>query len=225
VIGGGRNVLVEGNEIDHNNYAGFDLSWEAGGTKFAFTQDLVVRNNFVHDNDGPGLWTDGDNVNALYEQNHTSGNKVAGIFHEISFDAIIRNNVVENDGFTSSGSSPWYGGGIVIASSSGVEVYGNTVTNCMNGIVGSQTDRGSSRGLGKTYLLRDNYIHDNTVIQSKGTAAGIVADRKFEEAVFTTSNNRFQNNTYRVTDGKGKLFQWRGKACSEDEWRQYGNDR
>ena len=36
----------------------------------------------------------------LYEGNHTSGNKAAGIVHEISFDAIIRYNTVENDGFS-----------------------------------------------------------------------------------------------------------------------------
>ena len=65
ITGAGTGILVDGNEIDHNNYAGFAYGWEAGGAKFSFTNNLVVRKNFVHDNQGPGLWTDGDNVNDL----------------------------------------------------------------------------------------------------------------------------------------------------------------
>ena len=53
--------LVEGNEIDHNNTAGFSAFWEAGGTKWAETRRLVVRGNRAHHNQGPGLWTDGGN--------------------------------------------------------------------------------------------------------------------------------------------------------------------
>lgn len=37
ISGGGSNVLIEGNEIAFNNYAGYSFSWEAGGTKFSFS--------------------------------------------------------------------------------------------------------------------------------------------------------------------------------------------
>jgi hypothetical protein len=72
IIGTGNDVLVEDNEIAHNNYAGYYIGWEAGGTKFVSTENLVVRNNFVHHNQGPGLWTDIDNYNVLYEYNQTT---------------------------------------------------------------------------------------------------------------------------------------------------------
>ena len=43
---------------------------------------------------------------------------MAGILEEISQDAVIRNNIVEHDGYASSRlTSPWYGGGIVITAS------------------------------------------------------------------------------------------------------------
>ena len=58
----GANALIEGNEIAYNNTAGIDYNWEAGGTKFVHTVNLVVRNNYVHHNNGPGLWTDGSNM-------------------------------------------------------------------------------------------------------------------------------------------------------------------
>ncbi len=90
--GSGENILVEANEISENNQAGFDTGWEAGGSKFAYTTNLTVRNNYVHDNLGPGLWTDIDNINTIYEENIVTYNNNAGIKHEISFDVIIRNN-------------------------------------------------------------------------------------------------------------------------------------
>ena len=78
-------IVVEGNEIAYNNEAGFNPEWEAGGTKFWATTNLVVRNNHVHHNFGPGLWADNDNVGALYEGNIVEDNDWAGIFHEISY--------------------------------------------------------------------------------------------------------------------------------------------
>jgi hypothetical protein len=70
-----------------------------GGTKFVDTRWLVARGNFVHHNNGPGLWTDADNVYTVYEHNRVEDNAAAGIFHEISYDAVIRFNTVRRNGF------------------------------------------------------------------------------------------------------------------------------
>jgi len=225
IAGSGKNILIDGNEIAHNNYAGFNYSWGAGGSKFVFTDGLIVRNNKVHDNEGPGLWTDIENVNVLYENNSTSHNKVAGIFHEISYDAVIRNNTVEEDGLNPKGSGPWWGGGIVVSASSHVEVYGNHVINCMNGIVILQDERGNSKVRGTKYLVRDLYVHDNDITQGQGVAAAFVAKPSLGSAPFTGSNNRFEHNTYRLSDPKCKCFDWAGKRGSKDDWRAQGLDR
>ena len=63
---GGGNILIEGNEIAYNLWNGTSSGWEGGGSKFAFTDRLIVRNNYVHHNAGPGLWSDIDNINTLY---------------------------------------------------------------------------------------------------------------------------------------------------------------
>ncbi|MGA2073015.1 MAG: right-handed parallel beta-helix repeat-containing protein [Terriglobia bacterium] len=216
--GGGSNGIVDGNEIAFNNFAGYDYGWEAGGSKFAFTKNLVVRNNYAHDNKGPGLWTDIENENTLYENNHTKSNQEAGILHEISYRAIIRNNLIEDDGFSDSGKTePWYGAGIIIAGSSSVEVYGNTVTGCMNGIIGTQPHREPSRR-GTPYLLRDLYVHDNTITQNQGIAAGIVRSAAFGDAVFDSWNNRFTNNQFHLADPQAKSFAWGGSALSYQDW-------
>lgn len=221
LAGSGTNLLVDGNEIAFNNYAGYDFGWEAGGTKFVFTTDLVVRNNFSHDNKGPGLWTDIENRGALFEKNHTERNKEAGILHEISYQAVIRNNVIEDDGFSDSPSrtSPWYGAGIIIAGSSDVEVYGNTVTDCMNGIVGTYPRRELSPS-GTPYLLRNLYVYDNIIIQDMGIAAGIVRAGALSDDVFTSWNNRFAHNTFHLANSQGLSFAWMNVLLPISRWRQ-----
>ena len=68
--GSGNNILVQGNEIAKNGYwSGIDVLWEGGGFKFADTDNLVVRGNYSHDNNGTGMWTDIDNIHTLYEDN------------------------------------------------------------------------------------------------------------------------------------------------------------
>jgi hypothetical protein len=211
--------VVDGNEIARNNYAGYDYSWEAGGSKFAFTHNLVVSNNHVHDNDGPGLWTDIENENTLYDHNRTESNREAGILHEISYHAIIRNNLIENDGFSDlKKTEPWYGAGIIIAGSSDVEIYGNTVTNCMNGIVGTQQRREPSQS-GKPYLLQNLNVHDNVITQSQGVAAGVLRSGLLNDDVFESRNNRFANNQFHLADADARYFAWRGSRLSYNDWK------
>jgi parallel beta-helix repeat protein len=216
ISAGGNSAVLRGNEIDHNNTAGYDPGWEAGGTKFVRSFNLTVDRNNVHDNNGPGLWTDGYNMNTIYENNRTSRNLVAGILHEISYHAVIRNNDVENDGYNISGhSSPWYGGGIVLSASSGVEVYGNTVMNCMNGIIILQGDRDT--------VGRNNYIHNNTIKQMTGTAAGAFFGSSYKGEA-AECNNRFESNTYELGSNAGNFFECLNGPCTLAKWKQLGND-
>lgn len=216
--GSGEGVLVAGNEIADNNYAGYSYNWEAGGAKFLFTKDLVVRDNYVHNNDGPGLWTDTNNINTLYEGNHTSDNREAGILHEISHHAVIRDNIVEDDGFNQSHkTSPWYGAGILISTSDGVDVYGNTVVDCMNGIIGIQANRRSHSG--QRYFLKNLYVHNNEITQANGIAAGIVRSAGFDDSVFRTRHNRFTGNIFHLNVADGRYFAWMNSFLTFTQWK------
>jgi hypothetical protein len=220
--GSGNGVLIENNEIYKNNYAGYQWAWEAGGDKFTYSKNLTIRGNYAHDNMGPGLWTDINNDYVLIENNHTARNKMAGIMHEISFHATIRNNLVEDDGFTPSGTSIWYGNGILVSNSSDVEVYGNTVTNCVNGIAGIQSERGNAPD-GTPYTLKNLNVHDNTVTQQANYAAGIVKSAVFDNSVYTSWNNHFQNNTFILSVSTGKYFYWLGEPWTYDQWLAYSS--
>ena len=122
---GTTNVLIESNEISYNNYAHVSCGFECGGSKFAITDGLEVIGNYVHHNIGPGLWTDIDNSNILYEGNWVWWNQNEGIVHEISHDVIIRNNDVRYNGINN---DVWlWGSQILIHVSDNAEVYNNTV--------------------------------------------------------------------------------------------------
>ena len=151
IAGSGSDVLVQGNEIAFNNTAGFGLGpqSEAGATKFTFTNRLVVRDNFSHHNHGPGLWTDIDNHDCLYEGNRVEDNDWRGIFHEISYACVIRNNVVRNNGHALPAGGPLFvldGAGILVSSSADVEVYGNVVEATGTGSARSIPIGGAARG-------------------------------------------------------------------------------
>ena len=160
---GGEGSRIEGVEIAFNNYAGYSPWWEAGGAKFLETTGLIVQNSCVHHNQGRGLWTDYDNRNTLYEGNIVFSNANDGIKHEISYDAIIRDNIVAANG---SDYDNWlWGSQILVQNSSNVEVYGNLVevaADFGNGVGIVQQDRGEG-AYGPWHAVR-NAVHDNTIV-------------------------------------------------------------
>jgi hypothetical protein len=99
----GTNSKAISNEVSWNNYAGYALGWEAGGSKFSNTTNLLLQKNYVHDNYGPGLWCDTDNVATTYDSNTLTHNQSSGIQHELSFSAIVKNNVLSGNGYVAAG--------------------------------------------------------------------------------------------------------------------------
>lgn len=196
--------LIENNEIAWNNTAGYEPGFEGGASKFAETQDLTVRGNYVHHNYGIGLWTDIDNIRTTYEYNLVTDNEEAGIFHEISYSAVIRNNKVYRNG---AAYDEWlWGAQILIANSQNVEISGNIVvvgTQGGNGISLIQQERGTGRyGPWKTV---NNYVHHNdiTYLDVEGMS-GAVAD--YNEAAMLSGNNRFDYNAYHFQNEPVRWF-------------------
>jgi parallel beta-helix repeat protein len=219
-------ALVEGNEIAFNNpELEFNPGFDAGGAKFVKTRDLVVRDNHVHDNRGNGLWLDIDNVDALIEGNLVEDNEGQGIFYEISYDAVIRGNEVRGNARLRDGveSCPLlYGAGILIAHSGNVEVYDNVVEDNCNGIGGVQQDRGGGdRG---EYLLEDLYVHDNTIVMSRGRSGVAQPFSSTPDAFSNARNNRFENNRYVVPDASGAWWAWNDDTVTWREWNAAGQD-
>ncbi|MES2733404.1 MAG: PA14 domain-containing protein [Bacteroidota bacterium] len=227
--GGGDGALVENNEIAYNNqYVGFNSGWAAGGTKFASSTNLTVRKNKVHHNNGPGLWTDISNLNTLYEENVCTDNQGAGIFHEISYDAIIRCNTLSRN----KGNN----GQLYISTSSNVDVYNNIIIaddNSSGAITGGQSNR-IDIDKNQRWLGRNNYVHHNDItFLNNSQLIGLTAS--YDATNYRlTGNARFDYNTYHMPDSTQPHFIWAGnttptawttfKAQGQETWGRVDNN-
>ena len=168
----GDPATFDGPELARNHTLHASCDCEAGGMKWDVGQ-VTIRNAHVHDNDCRGLWADINARGALIEHNLVEDNRGEGIFYEISQDAVIRNNHVYGNGPRANG---WYwDGGITVASSFNVEVYGNRLSGNYNGITGTQQNRLDSTP--PAHLLDDFHVHDNLICATDGAhPTGVVAD-------------------------------------------------
>lgn len=227
IEGNGDDIGIEDSRIWSNNIYGFDATWEAGGVKIALSDGVMFRGNHVHDNNGPGLWCDIDCRNVVYEKNLVEGNRDIGIFHEISFKAVIRNNVLRRNGL---GDRGWFwGADIVLAASQDVEVSGNTLIVAPGrcGII--LIDQGRRSSDGKIYKTRNNTMRANEMTFEGAACAGGTSDTKPGDenfAIITDGDNRFDGNTYRVGQPGGPArFVWGRDVTDWDGFRRKGLER
>jgi parallel beta-helix repeat protein len=211
-IGGvGRNIKIEDNWIWANNTRGFDFTWEAGGAKLALSVGATFRGNHVHDNIGPGLWCDIDCRDAIFEGNIVEGNYDAGIFYEISSNAIIRDNVVKHNGV---GRRGWFwGADILVAASQNVEVLDNTLTVSPTGCGIILIDQSRPKPNGEKYKTKDNTVRNNKMLFEGSACAGGVSDARQGDENFdiiTQGANVFDANAYQAskTSSAPARFVW-----------------
>jgi len=220
ITGAGAHITYEHNEVAYNNVDRIDPNWEGGGSKFVWSNQLIARDNYIHDNYGGGLWTDGHNTDTLYEGNTIEDNSGPGIFEEISCNAVIRNNTVKRNGF---GMPGWVdGAGILVNDSPNVEIYGNTVIDNHDGIAATQSEREETAGncdaiTQGTISLRNLWVHDNYIKMiegQSGIAGGPVLD-----------SNRFDRNTYKLDpSATEEYYRWGSTFMNATEWRAAGHD-
>jgi hypothetical protein len=190
----GDPTTIDGPEMARNHTLHASCDWEAGGMKWDVGA-VTIRNAYVHDNDCRGLWADINVRGAVIEHNRIEHNRAEGIFYEISQDAVIRYNQIDRNGYRAAG---WYwDGGITVASSFNVQVYGNRLSGNYNGITGTQQNRTDATP--PTHLLDHYQVHDNQICAtgSGGHATGVVADNGANLAArdITFSGNTVQSAT------------------------------
>ena len=163
---GTRRLTVARNRLLDSNTEGFDPAWEAGGLKAALSSDLVLEDNVVTGNDGPGLWCDIDCRDVHYVGNRVSHNTGAGIFFDISDGAVIEDNIVWENGWDH---PTWgWGAGILVSSSTAAVVRDNVLAWNADGIsiISQRRDRAAGDA------VRGISVASNTVIN--GPAGGFL---------------------------------------------------
>jgi hypothetical protein len=66
--------------------------------KFFTSTGATVTNNWIHDNGSVGLWVDTNNSFYLIEGNVIENSEAEAIMYEISYNAVIRRNVIRGNG-------------------------------------------------------------------------------------------------------------------------------
>jgi Right handed beta helix region len=227
ITGAGNGVLIENNRVWANNTRGFRFRWEAGGVKLAASDGVTFRGNHVYNNDGPGLWCDINCRNVLYEHNLIEHNQGAGLFHEISYHAVIRNNALRHNGID--GKAWFWGVNILIAASENVDVYGNVLTVSAGGcgiVLADQSRPIEGGGMPGKYKTRNNMVRDNEMtFEGAGCAGGASDVEPGDEnySIIEAGNNRFDRNVYRVPRMSGALrFEWGHVILDWDGLRHRG---
>jgi hypothetical protein len=138
----GRHIEIRENEIAGNNYAGFDTSWEAGGSKFWQTDDLQFVGNWSHDNLGGGVWADYSLHDLVYDHNTFTGNKAEGITQEMTLSGKATNNFLAGNDWYGRGDANAVSGAIFVFDGSDFEVTGNVMRGNNGGVVVQSQQRG-----------------------------------------------------------------------------------
>lgn len=213
---------VARNSIHDNNSAGFDPFWEAGAGKASRVRGLILEDNSVSRNRGPGLWCDIDCRDVTVSGNRVDHNEQSGIFFEISSGAQIAGNVVWENGWSR---PDWgWGAGILVSSSGGVSVSDNILAWNADGI--------SVISQGRTDRPRDAAtnidVSRNVVIGAKQAAdtadAYLIAWlQDWPGPLYErSSDNRGSDNRYWTAEPEpeGEHFHWTSDLTTEAAFHQ-----
>jgi hypothetical protein len=107
------NSIVENNEVAFNGSGAPDN----GGSKWALSSGLIIRNNYFHDNNYAGIWLDTNNVNSVVTNNVSSNNAGTGIHDEVDCNSLYQYNTVRGNG----------GAEFQVVASNGTSVLDNVV--------------------------------------------------------------------------------------------------
>ena len=148
LTGGPYNVTVEHNEISYNDTCNFQgplsnkaIGWSnyntvpasyrnprcgtvtpdgnEGGFKLWQTDGVTIKDNYIHNNWGPGAWVDTDNANTTFDGNTITANDGPAIIEEISYNFSITDNHMAYNAWAEGLSNPGFPTPAIYVSQSG----------------------------------------------------------------------------------------------------------
>jgi Right handed beta helix region len=184
LTGGAHNILVQGNEISYNDTCDLEgtlsnstIHWhnynpvpakfrnpecgdvsgdgDQGGFKLWQTNGVTIKENYIHDNWGPGGWADTDNANTNWTGNTITNNDGAGIIEEISYNFSITNNLLVSNNAVDGLGNPGFPSPAIYISESGSDTRFGGVPAC------SQPACSAHGHYISQSVIRDNQMVDN----------------------------------------------------------------
>jgi len=186
LTGGPYNITVKDNEISYNDTCDFEgllknpaIGWSShnpvpsryrnsrcgavvpdgnqGGFKLWRTDGATIVGNNIHNNWGPGGWADTDNANTTYRRNTISNNDGPAIIEEISYNFMIADNYLADNGWAEGVSNPEFPVPAIYISESGSDTRFGGVPGCPEA---SCSDQSSYRD--------QSVISDNMMLNNSG---------------------------------------------------------
>jgi parallel beta helix pectate lyase-like protein len=205
---------VVGNVFAYNGRS--MLAGHAAAGKWVETTGMIIARNRFHHNWKDAIWLDGDNLDAVVEDNRVVRNYGRGIHYEISCAAVIRRNVVARN----------RGIGIFVVASRDVRVARNQVVGNGGGIQISHQDRTSENGPDDNcpWVTGRVDVVENRITMTRGQTGAWTWQVTDGDQVFLDGRIHFVQNHYRVERGVLRPFLWEGGPRTWREWRAYGLD-
>ena len=184
--------LFEDSQAVGNNWKGHDPFWEAGGGKWNRTTGTTIRRHYAADNDGPGVWLDGDNADNTVEGCRLVGNQAAGVMLELrTVRTLVQHTHVEGTRWLE-----WTGTGILSQAASGNVIVHNTVVGNEGTGVWLRLDPARRAPDGGT-VVANNWIAGNAALASV-EAREVSVEAESAAALRST---QFEGNVYGTVRG------------------------
>jgi hypothetical protein len=235
---GPRNIMFDGNEISFNNTDDVETSHPycgcSGGGKFWSTQGVTFKNNYVHDNNGSGIWADTNDANFLIESNWFEKNADEGLFYELSYNVAIRKNVFKNNvvgpdryGFDRSGLgfSEVSGDSRVAYSLIGSSAVNDISENLFDGNVdGIRIWENSDRFCNSPVNSSSGYctlVNPSVISLSTCNATNIAREPYFTDCRWWSQNTKVHQNTFISRPGATDLNGFYANYGTTPSWSPY----
>ncbi|MPY82665.1 MAG: right-handed parallel beta-helix repeat-containing protein [Actinophytocola sp.] len=96
-----HDILLRDNEFVGNNTDDLENQIPGcgctGAMKFWSVDGADIAGNWIHHNHGPGIWADTNNNDFLIENNLIEHNDGQALFYEISYNVVLRDNVIRHN--------------------------------------------------------------------------------------------------------------------------------
>jgi hypothetical protein len=227
---GNSGILIQGNIINHNDYAHFNPGFGSGGFKIGATSGIVLRGNIIQHNEGAGIHFDVSSQSELVDGNVITDNSDAdGLVQELGVgSSTFRNNLVLRNGAHLNSSNSSFQ--IAVRASSGVEAYCNVIEVPSGAGIGGWMIGASKRG-NSTYppyqylTTTGNFFHHNIVIWEPGASGfvGFLQSDVASQPDFFAKNTPPDYNTYHLPSASAAQFLYDNDSTGSNKHRTFSN--
>ena len=211
-------IVIERNEITANNTD----DWEnlrpgcgcTGGGKFWSVAGAIVRGNWLHDNNGPGMWADTNNTAFAVEGNYISDNVAEGMIFETSYNAAIRGNTFLRNGLGKGPDNDGFPAPALYLSESGAdkrvpgmfnqtfEVSGNVFTDNWAGVILWENADRFAGSAANTSTGSGTLVNPTVVTNQTCNAANIKNQPYLGDCRWKTQNVRVHDHVFTLNPDK-----------------------